>query len=176
MPDADGKEVQYWDSPLYISFLTETIPHRIQVFRRMLRGLQSPAVAFRVVGSTLILTEVRPSRSATPETERVISALFDADWPFLQFYAVTRSIALLARNLAMEHQGLTNPDAIHIATALFARADVLYTFDGARESQQRRSGGLLRLDGRCGNPPLRIEEPKMDEEPPVIAAPPTSPG
>lgn len=40
-------------------------------------------------------------------------------------------------------------DAIHVATALVYKLPVLNTFDGV----------LLDLDGKLGNPPLKIEKP-----------------
>jgi hypothetical protein len=51
--------------------------------------------------------------------------------------------------------GLRNADAIHVATALIARVDVLYTWD---DKKQRRAG-LLGHNGKIGKPPLRIEVP-----------------
>lgn len=68
----------------------------------------------------------------------------------------------MARDLATDYERMTKPDAIHIATALHSKADVLYTFDGAKDNKAKRSGGLIQYDGAIGSPPLRIEEPKMD--------------
>ena len=50
-------------------------------------------------------------------------------------------------------------DAIHVATALEAKADVLFTYDGLKKDAP--ISGLLRLNGQMGNPPLRIEVPRV---------------
>jgi len=175
MPDAGGKEVQYWDAPVFISFLTATQPQRVGAFRQMLRNLQMPLGNFRVVLSTLVLVEVRPIDSDNPQHERIVSELFDTDRPYLQFYTVSQPIARRARELAAQFKQLTNPDAVHLATALHAGADVFLTYDGARDNKARRSGGLLQYDEQVGNPPLRIVEPEFDWGPLFRQAPPVPP-
>jgi predicted nucleic acid-binding protein len=162
MPDPSGREVQYWDSVLFTSFITETLPERVQAFRQLLRNLQMPLGNYRLVLSTLVITEVRPPGTGNAAHERIVEELFDADRPYIRFYAVTRRIAALARDLVIQFSGLTNPDAIHLATAVEARADVFFTYDGARDTSRRRSGGLLRLNGQIGSPPLRIVTPDQE--------------
>lgn len=93
--------------------------------------------------------------------------MFDANRPYLQFCAVSRRIAVRARDLGSQFNRLTVPDAIHIATALEAAVDAFLTYDGAPElkselKKNRRSGGLLAFNGQIGNPPLRIETPRVD--------------
>jgi predicted nucleic acid-binding protein len=169
MPDPGGKEIQYWDAVLFTSFLTETIPERVDSFRQLLRQVEMRLAHARAVASTLVIAEVRPYDTDNPAHKQLVEDLFDADRPYLQFFAVSRRVAMLARQLATQYDGLTNPDAIHLATALIAGADVFLTYDGARDNKNRRSGKLLRLDGQLGSPPLKIRTPEM-ELAPLLAA------
>jgi predicted nucleic acid-binding protein len=169
MPDPGGKEIQYWDSMLFTSFLTETIPDRVDSFRQLLRRVEMHLSDSRAVASTFVIAEVHPLDTNNQQHQRLVEDLFDADRPYLQFYAVTRRVALLARDLTMQVTGLTNPDAIHLATALIARADVFLTYDGARDNKKKRSGALLRLDGKLGNPPLKITTPEAELMPLIHA-------
>jgi predicted nucleic acid-binding protein len=61
---------------------------------------------------------------------------------------VTRSISESARDIFWL-QGIAPKDAIHVATAVDAKASALETFDG----------GLLKKTGLVGNPPLLIRQP-----------------
>lgn len=183
MPDPGGKEVQYWDSVLFTSFLTETIVERAESFRQLLRQVEMRFSHSRAVVSTFVIAEVRPLATHNSHHQRIVDDLFNANRPYLQFYTVTRRIAFLARDLTMQFDGLTNPAAIHLATAVIARADLFLTYDGARDNRRRRSGALLRLSEQIGDPPLKITTPEAELiplfgtlpeplEPPIASEPP----
>jgi len=54
-------------------------------------------------------------------------------------------------------------DSLHIASAIHAKADVLFTLDGVRDSKgRRRNRDLTEFSGKIGNPPLTIEGPFID--------------
>jgi predicted nucleic acid-binding protein len=165
MPDPGGREIQYWDSVLFTSFLTETIPERAESFRQLLRRVEMPLSHYRAVASTFVIAEVRSVDTDNPKHQEIVSELFNADRPYLRFYAVTRRVALLARDLTVKFRGLTNPDAVHLATALIAGADVFLTYDGARDKRNKRSGDLLALSRKIGDPPLKIATPEEELEP-----------
>lgn len=61
---------------------------------------------------------------------------------------VTRAVAERSRELVWE-LGIEPKDAIHVASALLARAPLMFTSD--RRLQGRETGG---------DPPLRIEPPR----------------
>ena len=61
---------------------------------------------------------------------------------------LTRRLAESARDLVWDH-GVAPKDAIHVASALAAKAGVLNTFDGP----------LIGKSGQIGSPALNIEEP-----------------
>jgi PIN domain len=65
-----------------------------------------------------------------------------------------RPTAELAHEITRTY-GLTNADAVHVATAVIAKVPVLYTYDSAKGKRR----GLLRHDRKIGDPPLRIEVP-----------------
>src|SRR5215208_8114038 len=155
MPDPGGKEIHYWDAMVFSSFITEQDPDRVAAFTRLLANLTIRTAHYRLVLSTFIITEVRPPPDTrNPHHETSVRGLFHADRPYIRFYAVTMRIAERARDLAVQYPTLTNPDAIHLATALEAGADVFYTYDGPKDNKRRRSGNLLYLNERIGSPPL----------------------
>jgi hypothetical protein len=48
-------------------------------------------------------------------------------------------------------------DAIHLACAIHAKVDELFTYDG-----DGREKGLLDLDNKVGIPPLKVKYPHFD--------------
>jgi hypothetical protein len=75
----------------------------------------------------------------------------------LVYRVLTDRTALSAADIGNTYPSLTPGDCVHIATAIEARADVLFTYDGA--GQRRRPNEMLRYDTLIGTPPLRIMEP-----------------
>lgn len=73
------------------------------------------------------------------------------------YRALTDRVAQIAADIGNQFPSLLPGDCVHIATAIDARADVLFTYDGA--GQRRRPGAMLRYDARIGTPPLRIMVP-----------------
>ena len=158
-------EVQYWDSCLFISFLTNLEANRVDVIRELLDQVQARKSRLRIVVSTLVLAEVRPSETYTKDHYEEIIELFDTDRPYFQFYGLTRGIAKRSRDIGSAHPRLSVPDSIHIATAIEAGADVLFTYDGDQKKESRRSGRMLQYHNQIGMPPLRIEVPTIDHGP-----------
>lgn len=144
---------QYWDSCLFIEFLTKQVPQRAKPLRHLFE--QASKGHLEIVVSNLVLTEVQPNSATDGDSLRAVSDLLEVNRPYVRFYAVSRQIALDARALALAHQTITCPDAIHIATAIRAGVDEFLTYDGEKRKKERRSGKLLALDGKIGNPPLR---------------------
>ena len=90
------------------------------------------------------------------DTERRrVADLFASD--VLVYRVLTDRTALSAADIGNTYPSLTPGDCVHIATAIEARADVLFTYDGA--GQRRRPNEMLRYDTMIGTPPLRIMEP-----------------
>lgn len=83
----------------------------------------------KLVTSTLLLVEARGQGRGAPfdaqKDSQIISILDTPRWIQIE---LDRSVALTARRLAMRF-GLSNYDAIHLASAIEAEADVLMTLD-----------------------------------------------
>ena len=78
---------------------------------------------------------------------------------FEELYIVPISLdparASEARTLRWQYPWLRTMDAIELASAVYAKVDVMYTYDGSGKKR-----GLMSLDGLVGNPPLLIQVPK----------------
>jgi predicted nucleic acid-binding protein len=164
-------QTQCWDSTVFISLLTGQNPERSRVIRALLdhhkEGRLQIVVttfaiaevrAFRVPGSVGPAPGQEGSEDTVPldEAERQrIAELFASDR--LVYRALTDRTGLSAAEIGNTYPSLLPGDCVHIATALEAKVDVLFTYDGA--GQRRRPDTMLRYDKIIGTPPLRIMEP-----------------
>lgn len=155
-------ELQYWDSCLFINFLTALEKDKVDCIRDLIAQAKATPPRIAIVISNLVLAEVRQLPTYDDNQVAIIKELFDVDRPYLRFSALTSKVATRASDIGVQFPDITVPDAVHIATALHEKAEVLFTYDGAKDKARRRSGDLLQYDKRIGNPPLRIEEPWVD--------------
>jgi predicted nucleic acid-binding protein len=164
MTEADDAPIQYWDSQMYISFLTKKPSTRVEVVRQLMRDASWKPPKVRPVGSQLIRAEVINHPNDDPAHTQIIDEFFLAARSIVRFYDLNRQIASVSRDLMATYRidGLTVPDSIHLATAIVAGADVFFTYDGYKDNERRRSGGLLQFDGEIGAPNMRISEPVVD--------------
>lgn len=162
--------VQYWDSPLFISFLTGQEEARVKMIRDLLD--QHDKHGIRIGISTMVIAEVRripkegaggpePGNEANVEVEpydptrlATVREVFQSDQ--LDVRVLTPRIAGVAQAIGDQFPKLLPVDAVHIATALDAEADVLFTWDGSG-LKRRRPSDMLRYDRKMGG--LRIMEP-----------------
>lgn len=80
--------------------------------------------------STITFVEVIHLNSrtgVTPADEEKIEAYFEHQW--ISIVQVDRQVGILARRLLWENEHLKTKDAIHAATAVLSKADVLETYD-----------------------------------------------
>jgi len=111
--------------------------------------------------STMAIVEFRPYQDAAshdPANVKRIEELFNST--DITLYDLTPGIAAMAREIGEKNHALTPTDSIHIATAIFAKADVLFTFDGV--GKRRRQKDMIANTEKFGNPPLKISEPYVD--------------
>ncbi len=158
----DRQLVQYWDSVLFISYLTGSIAERVSLVKVLLAHVHSKKIA--VVTSTFTLAEVRYFRpgSSTVKAndagrDQEIADLFTS--PVIEFRAVTDFIGRRAYELGRDHNQLSPADCVHIATAEDIGADALLTWDGSGVKGRRSPEKMLAHDGKIGEPPLAIQEP-----------------
>ncbi len=157
---------------MFISLLTAKEPERVRTILGLLD--QHDKNGITIIVSTMVVAEVRriprpgAKGPAPAEEDNVVTTPYDPKYldqvrelfksPDLDYRVPTPSIVELARDIGDQFPKLLPVDCVHIATALEAKADVLFTWDGAGV-QRRRPDAMLRYDKRIGNPPLRIMEP-----------------
>ena len=156
----EDKTIQYWDSCLFISYLTNKDPSRVNVVEALLKFAAIGKI--QIVTSTLTMVEVRPYADQY-ETHHMdaVEDLFHSNRPYFRPVALTGTIARRAREIGEKNRRiLYNSDCVHIATAQIEQASVLFTYDGESVPGMKRAPtGLIALNGKIGNPPLRIMEP-----------------
>ncbi len=138
----------YWDSCVFIDAIQKT-SGRIEHIRSI--EAEARRNKLQIVASTLAIAEVAKTKSGTltEEQARLIASYFEND--FIIVVQVDRPVAKRASDHVRNHP-IKPPDAIHVATAIRAGVDVLYTYDGDGQKP-----GLLQLDGQIGN--LAIKTP-----------------
>jgi predicted nucleic acid-binding protein len=108
----------------------------------------------QIVASALALAEVIKIKHSRPRLSKADEGKLRAFFknPYIVVVGVDRALAEAARQLCWDHDGLDPKDAIHVATALRAKAVHLDTFDGK----------LIGFDGQVGGePPLKIGRPSL---------------
>lgn len=141
-------ERRYWDSDCFLGWLQEE-PGKVDKCGDVLALCERGRV--EIVASTLAIAEVlmlRPKDALPKERRAKVESHFARK--YIHTMAVTRRIAESGRDLVWDH-GVAPKDAVHVASALSAKADVLNTFDGS----------LIAKSGLIGNPPLIIEIPTV---------------
>ncbi len=141
---------RYWDSACFLAWL-QGEEGRVDRCDAVLSLAERGRI--EIVTSVFTLTEVlrlRPRDALPGERRAAVESLFNR--PAIRTMMLTRRLAEAARELVWD-QGVSPKDAVHVASALAARVDVLNTFDNL----------LIGKSGQLGNPPLVIEEPTVDE-------------
>lgn len=150
-------ERRYWDSGCFIAIVAEE-PGRVEVCDPVLRAAALHAI--ELVTSAFTITEVLHPKGGpklAPEKRAMIKAFFRRSGILL--VNVDRRLAEDAQELYWDH-GIRPKDAIHVASAIAGGCSILETYDG----------GLLKLDGKVGTPPLTIRTPQ-----PLVAPAPRHP-
>lgn len=146
---------QYWDSCMFISFLSKH-SSRLAEVKALLEREKNGLI--QVVVSTLVRVEVRPvlmKSGANKKDIQIVDEIFESDR--LETWALTPAISVDAQKLGIAHTELSPGDCVHIATAIAARVDVLFTFDGdSIKPAKRTPSKMLYYDGKLGSPPLPV--------------------
>jgi predicted nucleic acid-binding protein len=162
MPDS-----VYWDTCLFIEILQKDNQDRFEACEEMRAKAENGELV--IVTSTLAIVEVNklPESGSLPEEQsRQILDFFEN--PYIVLRQLDRPTAERAHEVVRAN-GLSNADAIHVATAILAKVPVLYTYDVAK----RKRKGLIRHHLKIGNPPLRIEIPPKPSIGPLFDPPAT---
>ena len=142
---------RYWDSNAFIGWLGEERDKQTECMGVLKEAERGQAL---IVTSALTFAEVIKLRKHAPITEtnaEKIREFFKRR--YISVRNLDRYIADRARELIWKHN--VDPwDAIHVATALQLKLGLLETFDK----------DLIKLDGRLGNPVLRIGRPSVTQQ------------
>jgi len=120
----------YLESSVFIALIKGEVINTIdrgQVAQHILDD--ASAGRWPVFTSTFTLAEVVKGRGRpllTPAEEKTIADFFKHE--YFKLIILDREVAELARKLARSH-GLRPPDAVHLASAVKAKADELLTWD-----------------------------------------------
>lgn len=151
----------YWDACVFIHRIQGTAG-KIDLLEQLTDLAQKGKL--KLITSALTITEVlRGPDPDAPDEEQaeLIIAYFENE--YIEVRPVDVMIAEYAARLRRKFKGLKAVDAIHVATAHFAKVAVLQTYD---------HDDLLKRDGRMCDPPLAIREPAHPEAYPLFDDPP----
>ena len=132
---------------------------RVEIIKELLDLHKQKQI--EIVVSTMAIVEFRPYQEQAqhdPELAKFVDNLFNSTDILL--YGLTPAIAAMARDLGERNPSLTPVDTVHIATAIVAKADVLFTFDGA--GKKRKPKYMIANSEKFGTPPLMISAPFVD--------------
>lgn len=150
-----------WDSCTIIDALQKT-EGRWELIEPFLD--EAEAGNLEIVVSEISVVEVRNLRKMTAqgsEPEQIAAMVRDwFDSPFIIRRNVHPGISELAAEIGRVHKIKRAADAVVVATAVYESIPVLHTFDGWGN---KKKAGLLRLDEKIGDPPLRIVVPNPAE-------------
>lgn len=155
---AEAKKVRIcWDSCVFIHRIQRTAD-RISILEQVSYAAESDKIV--LVTSALSIAEVAKLDHKKPlsaKEEKAIKEFFEND--FIELVTVDRFVGELARTIVRDHR-LKPGDAVIVASAILGEASMLHTYDE----------NVLKRDGLIGNPPLKIEKPRLPTEQPIFFA------
>lgn len=144
----------YWDSCAFIHFFqakndfSDALDHIDQ---------KAQAGGTKIVTCSVAIAEVckLPELGLLPlEQSKKILRFMEND--YVEMWQADRLICEEAHHIIRLH-GVKPMDAIHLSAAINSRSSLFLTTD----TKKYRRGGLLKLDGKLGNPPLPIKLPSL---------------
>jgi predicted nucleic acid-binding protein len=162
-----SKDNIYWDSCIFIAYLK----NEIRQDPNDLAGINELFTLFDmgqldIWTSTITIVEILET-SITQEIYNKFQSFFSKR----NFHPVdvTRRIAEISAEIRSHYyqaglSTISTPDCIHIATAIYSKCGILYTFDGGGT----RPGILTLTNPIAGHYPLRIQKP-IPTKPPQLS-------
>jgi predicted nucleic acid-binding protein len=139
-------ELIYWDSDAFLGWL-QNESGKADLCEGTIKRAEAGEVL--IITSALTISEVLWMRGAprvSRDKAQILQRFFRRS--FIRVRNVTRTTSESAQERVWDH-GIKPRDAIHVATALEAKASTLETFDN----------GLIAKTGTVGDPPLVIRKP-----------------
>jgi predicted nucleic acid-binding protein len=155
------KKRVFWDSCVFIILLSRHNKIDLLEKQKMCSACLQNAIdgIIDIFVSTITIVEVNKTiDSVNPIPDEIKEKIKNLiDQPFIKVVSADLARAIEARDLIWEYSWLSPTDAIHLACALHAKVDELFTYDGKGKQK-----GLLDLDGKTGIPSLRISHPHFE--------------
>ena len=140
----------YWDSNCFLAWLQEE-PAGFESCEQVLESAERGEC--RIVTSTLTIAEVLNRRGSKPidraDRNRVVDFFRRS---YIATSPLTRVIAENSREIVWDY-GIHPRDAVHVATALYLKVDILHTFDKK----------LIAKSGKINGHSILIEEPSSNQ-------------
>ncbi len=153
-----------WDSCVIIDAIQKT-EGRYDAIRPFIRAAERGDLTFIVseisVAEVVYLKKKHEENVPLRKQVQMIREWFDNE--YIQRRIVHAGISELAGDLVRVHT-IRSMDALIAATAVYYKVPLLHTYDGyGDQGPRKRRLGLLDLDGKIGDPPIRICAPNYDE-------------
>ena len=148
-------EYVYFDTCVFIELLEQANQSRLEACKELWAKAAKKELIIVTSAATIVEVNKLPGSTALPEDQsRQILTFFRN--AIITVRSVDRKIAEAAHDLTRIH-GLTNLDAIHVATAIDSRVrtSTLYTYDAPKKKRK----SLIKHDGKIGTPALAIKLP-----------------
>lgn len=143
-------QVRYWDSNCFLGWLKGESDKKERC-AEVLKAAEGRKI--KIATSALTLVEVlrlKGEARISKKDSKTIEDFFRN--PYIIVQNLDRRLAEKARELVWEKGSIQPKDAIHLATAIINRIPIIDTFDQY----------LIKLDGKMGNPLIRIGYPNME--------------
>lgn len=128
----DSRRGLYWDTSNFLCFLNKDEEERRDICEDVLQHASMDHV--HILMSTYTIVEViRPKKRSLPNSQRLTQGQIDKikgmfRWPFITTIELDERTSLFASDLARDHN-LAPADAVHAASAILWKADVLQAWD-----------------------------------------------
>ena len=145
----------YWDANVFHALFSAEAG-RVEICSRIESAAKRGEV--QIYTSAMTQTEcvwLKGLPRLSPQHEEVIARFFMHK--FIRLVSCDRVMGESARALLWQYEHLHPKDSIHVASALSQQVEILHSYDK----------DLLALDGKIGNPPLKISVPDWPDPPQV---------
>ena len=161
-----GNEIYYWDSCIFLAWLrdeTQRPDVELSAIKAIVRKIQNREV--QIMTSAIMYAEVTGHKLPVGVDEQFFELMRRSN---MQVVSADIRVAKMARDLRdyysmkpddFNNKTLSTPDAIHLATAILYKATEFHTLDASN----KKSLGLLGLDGDVGGHRLRVCKPEQPQ-------------
>ena len=140
-------KIIYWDSNCFLGLLNKE-KDKINKCQSVIREAENGNLIIATSALTFIeVIKLKGQQHLPRKSEKILRQFFLNS--FMSIHNVDREVGIQARELMWKHKILQPKDSVHVATAIIQKIPELHTFDV----------GLLKLNGKYGNPKLKICEP-----------------